>query len=156
MPRRVGQLPVVAVGANKLPILGLVVVVQLHDLGLDEHLGAEAEVRVAVLVEHHNPLVVEGARHHPQHVPLLLRPPSLRREGLQEGRGGVLEYQRLPSLQHARLKSVSLGDLENDPIVDSLLAENPFRGKAPPKHVRARLVRDGYCNHDRHACFRMM
>ena len=30
--------------------------------------------------------------------------------------------------------------LENDPIVDSLLAENPFRGKAPPKHVRARLV----------------
>ena len=30
--------------------------------------------------------------------------------------------------------------LENDPIVDSLLAENPFRGKPPPKHVRARLV----------------
>ena len=30
--------------------------------------------------------------------------------------------------------------LENDPIVDSLLAENPFRRKAPPKHVRARLV----------------
>ena len=32
--------------------------------------------------------------------------------------------------------------LENDPIVDSLLAENPFRGKPPPKHVRARLVDD--------------
>ena len=30
--------------------------------------------------------------------------------------------------------------LENDPIVDSLLAENPFKGKQPPKHVRARLV----------------
>ena len=34
--------------------------------------------------------------------------------------------------------------LENDPIVDSLLAENPFRGKPPPKHVRARLVDDDY------------
>ena len=32
--------------------------------------------------------------------------------------------------------------LENDPIVDSLLGENPFRGKPPPKHVRARLVDD--------------
>ena len=30
--------------------------------------------------------------------------------------------------------------LENDQIVDSLLAENPFKGKQPPKHVRARLV----------------
>ena len=30
--------------------------------------------------------------------------------------------------------------LENDRIVDSLLAENPFKGKQPPKHVRARLV----------------
>jgi len=43
------------------------------------------------------------------------------------------KYQQNPWLVHLMGKM-----LENDPIVDSLLAENPFKGKQPPKHVRAR------------------
>ena len=45
------------------------------------------------------------------------------------------------NLQPANIQVHLMGKmLENDPIVDSLLAENPFKGKQPPKHVRARLV----------------
>ena len=45
------------------------------------------------------------------------------------------------NLQPAGIQVHLMGKmLENDPIVNSLLAENPFKGKQPPKHVRARLV----------------
>ena len=42
-------------------------------------------------------------------------------------------YQHNPWLVHLAGKM-----LENDPVVDSLLAENPFHGGKPPRFVRAR------------------
>ena len=42
-------------------------------------------------------------------------------------------YQSNPWLLHLMGKM-----LENDPIVDSLIAKNPFRGQKPPVRIRAR------------------
>ena len=42
-------------------------------------------------------------------------------------------YQSNPWLLHLMGKM-----LENDPVVDSLIAKNPFRGKEPPVRIRAR------------------
>ena len=46
---------------------------------------------------------------------------------------GFQTYQHNPWLVHLAAKM-----LVNDPIVDSLLLKNPFKGQKPPKFVRAR------------------
>ena len=42
-------------------------------------------------------------------------------------------YQQNPWLLHLMGKM-----LENDPVVDSLIAHNPFKGKPPPRFIRAK------------------
>lgn len=42
-------------------------------------------------------------------------------------------YQQNPWLLHLMGKM-----LENDPVVDSLIAYNPFKGKPPPRFIRAK------------------
>ena len=42
-------------------------------------------------------------------------------------------YQQNPWLLHLMGKM-----LENDPVVDSLIAFNPFKGKPPPRFIRAK------------------
>jgi hypothetical protein len=36
--------------------------------------------------------------------------------------------------------------LENDPLVNSLLQTNPFRGREPPKHIRIRHYKYSFAN----------